>query len=369
MAVKNEDRTLRECLASVRPLLTAWAIVDCGSTDGTRALLQESLRGLPGQLAEHFGATYDRGRREALALAGTHADFLLVLDPTALITTELGFRLPELLADELQARTLSGDLTARRSLLARSSLPWRFDDAAPNEIVCDAPHEVRMLAGLTLHLTRNGSRAPGAPRFQEDVTRLREAIHASPDQPHLVFRLAQCLREEGDIPGAIALLEKRAAMQGDDDEAWFALHQAGVLRELAHEREAALEAFLRAYDARPHRAEPLVELARGARERGEHDVAHVFASAAMSLPRPSLQECFVHEDAYSWRAASEYASALRSLGKFDEALAATQKLLARKALPLCERARIEHDKSLCQAQLGNVERSDRNRRKRARRAR
>jgi glycosyltransferase involved in cell wall biosynthesis len=48
MIVKNEAHVLARYLASVKPWIDSWVIVDTGSSDGTQALIRGQLQGLPG---------------------------------------------------------------------------------------------------------------------------------------------------------------------------------------------------------------------------------------------------------------------------------------------------------------------------------
>jgi glycosyltransferase involved in cell wall biosynthesis len=65
MIVKNEAPVIGRCLASVRPLIDQWVIVDTGSTDGTQALIREALADLPGVLIERPWVDFAHNRNEA----------------------------------------------------------------------------------------------------------------------------------------------------------------------------------------------------------------------------------------------------------------------------------------------------------------
>lgn len=66
MIVKNEAPVIARCLASVRPLIDYWLIVDTGSTDGTQDLVREILHDVPGMLYERRWHDFATNRNEAL---------------------------------------------------------------------------------------------------------------------------------------------------------------------------------------------------------------------------------------------------------------------------------------------------------------
>ena len=73
MIVKNEAAVIARCLASVRPIIDYWVIVDTGSTDGTQDAIRAFLADLPGELHERPWRDFAHNRTEALDLARPHA--------------------------------------------------------------------------------------------------------------------------------------------------------------------------------------------------------------------------------------------------------------------------------------------------------
>jgi glycosyltransferase involved in cell wall biosynthesis len=81
MIVKNEAHVIARCLASARPLVDAWCIVDTGSSDGTQDKVRELMAGVPGTLHERPWKNFGHNRSEALELARTEGcDYLLFID-------------------------------------------------------------------------------------------------------------------------------------------------------------------------------------------------------------------------------------------------------------------------------------------------
>ena len=69
MIVKNEAHVIERCLASARPLIDAWCIVDTGSSDGTQGTIRALMAGIPGTLHERPWKNFGHNRTEALQLA------------------------------------------------------------------------------------------------------------------------------------------------------------------------------------------------------------------------------------------------------------------------------------------------------------
>jgi hypothetical protein len=129
-------------------------------------------------------------------------------------------------------------------------------------------------------------------------------------------------------------------MGGWDEEVWFALYQAAVLDERLGVHPALVSAaYLRAYQHRPTRVEPLVALASFHRRRGEHHIAFIYAREAAACSRP-LDLLFVEADAYQWRALDELAISAFYAGKFDEGRSAIGRLVDEGRFPEHERTRI-----------------------------
>ena len=130
-------------------------------------------------------------------------------------------------------------------------------------------------------------------------------------------------------------------MGGWEEERWYALFQSAKLDERLGEPAGAVQhAYLSAFAAHPSRAEPLVELARFHRLRGEWALAHLFAQRAAAMPRPAAG-LFIDEACYAWRALDELANAAWYAGSRDEGRRAAERLLAECRFPPSERARME----------------------------
>ncbi len=80
MIVKNEAHVIERALASVKPFIDYWVIVDTGSTDGTQEVIKAYFQDIPGELYERPWKNFGYNRTEALELARNKGDYLVIVD-------------------------------------------------------------------------------------------------------------------------------------------------------------------------------------------------------------------------------------------------------------------------------------------------
>jgi hypothetical protein len=341
MIVKNEAHVIRRCLDSVRPHIAHWVIVDTGSTDGTQAIVRENFADIPGELHERPWRDFGHNRTEALELARGKGDYVLVMDADNVFHAPEGFSFRGLGADGyLVEHRYAGTVYHLPSLLA-DRIRWRYEGVLHEYVTSDAPHRFETLDGPWVEQRHEGARSRDPGTYRKDAAILEAALAKEPGNARYAFYLAQSLRDAGEPARARDAYRRRAAMEGWAEERWYALYQAALLDERLGEPPPAVQhAYLTAFGAQPARAEPLVELARFHRLRGEWGLAHLFARHAAALPRPAAG-LFVDEACYAWRALDELAIAAWYVGARDEGQQAAQRLLSQCRFPPSERARIE----------------------------
>lgn len=256
MIVRDEAAVVERLIASVRPVIDTWTVVDTGSVDDTPALVAAALADRPGTVHHRPWVDFGHNRTELLDLAAGTADHLLLLD---------------------------ADMT----------------------LVVHGP----------------------LPTLDHDVYRIRTEGHLAYWVPRLV---------RGDRPGRYVgatheYLDSGPGATTADLTAWTITHHAdGGSRADKFTRDRGL--LVAAWERRPTRVEPLHELARGHRARGEHHAARLFAERGLGIAEPA-DLLFVHRDVYRWRLRFEHAIASYWVGDVDGALATNEALLADPDLP------------------------------------
>ncbi len=344
MIVKNEAAVIRRCLATVKPWVDYWVIVDTGSTDGTQDIVREFMQGVPGELHERPWQNFAHNRNEALALAKSHGDYVLFIDADESLRMPAGYRWPELSSEAYRFRCEYADLAYQRNSLVATRMPFRWHGVLHEYL--DSPQKFawQYLPGPVISIAHDGARGRDPETYLRDTEVLERAVQDEPANTRYMFYLAQSYRDAGRTAEALAHYQKRIAMGGpEEEETWLSVLQVAVLSErLAASPSEVRECYLAAYQRRPSRAEPLCELARYHRQREEYALAYLYARQAAALPYPTDIH-FVDRNVYAWRALDELVVAayyMRDERAHAEGKAALERLWAESKFPESERMRM-----------------------------
>lgn len=353
MIVKNETAVIGRCLASVREHIDAWVIVDTGSTDDTKEKIREALKGIPGALHEREWRNFGSNRSEAVALAyESGCDYFLFIDADDVLLTPPGFRWPALTHHAYELWLNYGAYRYVRQLLVSAKLSWRwvgvlheYPEATPLATIIGHLDEPQVRAST------EGARSSNPHKYERDAELLLQGLVAEPNNTRYMFYLAQSYRDAGKLEEALAAYERRIAAGGWEEEVWRSMLETARLKERLGRAFAEVHiAYLDVFEKRPTRAEPLADLARILRLRNAFAQAYVYAKHAVSLPQPD-DRLFVEADCYVWRARDELAIAAYWTNRFAECKAICDDLLARKAVPEGEVARIIANRDFAVAKL------------------
>lgn len=348
MIVKNEEDVLARCLASVKPLLSHWIIVDTGSTDRTREIAREVMEGIPGEVVDRPWKNFGHNRTEALELARPHGDYTFVIDADDTLELAADFEMPRLELDSYRVPIRYGPISYDRVQLTRNDKIWRYEGVIHEYPASDlAKTQGRVDRGLTYVISNEGARAKNPDRFRQDAELIEAALQTEPDNRRYAFYLGQSYRDARMHEKALRAYERRATMGGWEEEVYNSLYEAARLRELLkHPFEQVQAAYLRAYEARPRRAEALHELARYCRHQKRFALGRAYALAATQIPRPD-DALFVGDSVYAWRAKDELAVSAYHCGDRELARRINEELLASPAVPEADRARIADNLGWC----------------------
>lgn len=348
MIVRNEAHVVCEVLDSVAPFITSWVIVDTGSDDGTQALIRSHMAalGIPGELHERPWRNFGHNRSEAIALARGHADYIWVMDADDLLFGTPDFS--DLTADVYQLH-YGPNVSYWRRQLFRDSLPWRYVGVLHEYAECDQPCDEQRLDGdYYIESRRIGGRNLDPQKYARDAEILLAEVQRNPADPRSVFYLAQSYFDYGDFGNAHQWYVRRTEMAGFDEEVYYSLARvADTLLHLGDPWPVVQDAYLRAWEYRPSRAEALYSIANWYRTHERYLLGYFFADRAAQIPLPKDDVLFVGAEVYTWRALDEKAVCASWIDKQEESFAICRQLLSRDDVPEDDRRRLAANRDVC----------------------
>lgn len=341
MIVRNEAHIVDEVLEAVAPYISSWVIVDTGSDDGTQDAIRTRMHelGIPGELHERPWRNFGHNRSEALVLAQGHGDYIWVMDADDTIVGTPDF---SGLTSDVYMLRYGAEFSYWRRQLFRDGVRWRYEGVVHEYAVCDDPADEERLEGdYFIESRRLGGRNLDPEKYARDRDLLLAEVERNPGDSRSVFYLAQSYFDLGDFAGAREWYARRVDMGGWDEEIYYALYRVAESMSLLNAPWPDVQdAYLRAWEARPTRAEPLHAIARRYRIDQRYQLGYLFAERAADIPLPTDDALFVGADIYAWRALDEQAICAYWIGKHLEALALCRRLLSDDAVPEDERGRI-----------------------------
>jgi glycosyltransferase involved in cell wall biosynthesis len=286
MIVKNEEAVLERCLRSVLPFIATWCILDTGSTDRTQAIVQDTLRGIPGRLSKSPWKNFGHNRSEALAKARSlhvETSYSLMMDAD---DTFEGPKLPKLTHDAYYVPIQYGRLKYARVQIFSNALPWRYEGVVHEYPALDQPFQTGELTSHCIVVRRDGARAKDPLCYEKDARLLERELEVHPHDTRSQFYLAQSYRDAGRLEEALHAYRRRARMGGWEEEVFLSKLEAGRLMErLGRPFPDVVQAYVEAHLYRPSRAEALLSLAD-------------YATTLQKRVPPSKDMLFVDASAY-----------------------------------------------------------------------
>ena len=134
MIVRDESRVIKRCLDSVKDFIDYWIISDTGSIDNTKEIIQETMRGIPGELVDTPWKSGAFNRSEILRLSKDKSEYSLILDADEFMVFDEGFDKAKFKESSLDLDVYDvayehGDLHYLRRAITKNSLEWSYKGA------------------------------------------------------------------------------------------------------------------------------------------------------------------------------------------------------------------------------------------------
>jgi len=370
MIVKDETHIIEQCLRSMAKYVDRYDITDTGSTDGTPELIKKTMDelGIPGEVHlsdwKGFGDHANRigSRTEAFHNAEkSDADYAWVIDADDYI--EGDFEYPKKMdADGYTLLIKRGDFSWWRNQIFKLDLGWRYVGILHEyaDATKKSPAVFQKVAG-DYHITARteGNRNVGITpieKYSRDAEILVGAIEDEPENARYHFYLAQSYFDSQQWEKSREAYKKRVELGGWNEEVFYSQFRVGLLCAIMQEPpEVTIHEFTCAYNIRPIRAEPLVEISKIYRSIEKPAAAYIFAKQAFETPYPAEDILFISEDVYRYGALDEISATAFYAGRALEGYNATKKLLQENLIPEEHKKRVQDNMEQYEKVMANAQ--------------
>jgi len=344
MIVKDEARGIERTLRSVLGQVGRYLILDTGSTDGTPRIIQEIMRGVPGEVRFAPFIDFSTTRNQALEMLGEKATFALLLSGDEHLVAPEQALLKQCMAlkdaseGAYHLRVQFGADQYDSARVMRTHARWRYRGLT-HEVLTDANGDgakVRLQGVTVVHDLSRRDPLKCRKRWFQDVQLLERQLLNDPNDRRACFYLAQSLECLGSFARAESLYGQRAGMGGWSEEVYESLYRIARCQEAQRKPwTLAMSNYLAAFSVDPARAEPLYRIAQHYHLERNWALCYLFAKRAAELPLPQSRSLFVESEVYRLQAADLLSTAAWYVGEHEVGESALQKALL--ACPTDER--------------------------------
>jgi glycosyltransferase involved in cell wall biosynthesis len=348
MIVRDDAERLAGVLSSLVPVVDAFVVADCGSTDGSARIVRDVLggAGLPGLVADVPFLGFAQARNRALDLcrrSDLAFDYILIGDADHRVSVDdPSFR--EALWAPGHAVRHDARVSFEAVRLVGRAAPARFRGAAHE--VLDAPGDVQPLSGLRFVAVGGGDPTVRARRDIELMTQAQRTETDAMMRARYSFYLGNDYRALGDQATARRHYLARARMGFWSEEVYCArLYAARCGEAMGLPAADMVQEYAALNNDMMHRAEAMHAIARICRLNGWWEQAFVTADAAARIEKPA-GALFLEDWIYDWGAADELAVAAYWTGRTDLCVDLCDQLLASGWLGEADTARVRRNRAL-----------------------
>jgi hypothetical protein len=169
---------------------------------------------------------------------------------------------------------------------------------------------------------------------QRIIDLLGPEVTPDSEDAHSVSMLAQVYFSAGDFANARKWFARMIEMGGSEEGTFWAMLRVAQSMEMLGEPWLDVQdAYTRAWEFRPTRAEPLYDIARHYIAEKRCQLGYLYARRAAEIPLPQDDMTIPNPDLYAWRATFQQLVCAYHIDQQAEAFTLSRRLLARPDIP------------------------------------
>jgi len=341
MIVKNSGEILRECLKINREYIDFWTIVDTGSSDNTKQIVNEELKdkNIPGKLFEIEFENFSQARNKSLELSSKSCKYTIILDDSYIINGGKELR-TKLEKSKSNAFTIKiGHLSEKKLLndyysirIFKSSMNYRYKYRVheflqiKNKDIEEIDDESIFIDDMETIEHKNRS----VIRFKKDIELLLMDLKENPNEPRTIYYLAKTYYQLDKLDDSIIYYKKLKTLKNIDREYYFmsAYEISCINFKKNNDVQSFKNDLMNIQSKFPERVEPGYKLSIILRDCGAIEESEQILEYLIKLPKPNNSYTILEEDICEYFIPYLYVEIKLQLGKVFEVVKILKYLLS-----------------------------------------
>lgn len=318
MIVKNESKIIERCLNAAKPILSYVSIVDTGSTDNTKEIIERWCKSnsLPFKIHEEPFKNFSYNRSHSYKLAKEsfpNSSYFLLLDADMVLVVKPSFKKSQLVAPAYMIEQYSLSVRYWNLRLLGNLHVDNWECIGVTHEYWSSTPKTKSLKLNTLEIDDREDGGCKSDKYVRDKRLLLDGYN-DPETPstlktrysYYLGQTYECLKEYEE---ALKWFTIRSDEKNSwEEEAWYAQYKKAKCYLCLKEEEKFVLECLQAHNRRPWRAESLYMLICYFRSKhptpnkgsAMNEVALMFALQAKEIDYPKEDVLFVEYDVYDY---------------------------------------------------------------------
>jgi glycosyltransferase involved in cell wall biosynthesis len=325
MIVKNESKIIIRCLESVCSFISGFVIHDTGSTDNTVSLVTDYFKKhqIKGIVRSESFIDFEHNRNLALreAFRVPNADYILLIDADMCFVCDIG---PERFLAYLtkpsyklvqKGHTLSYHNTR---ILGKVLFDIAKYQGVTHEFIDLGSYGSENIDCKIAFMNDYADGGTKQLKFVRDRALLEKDVLDNPNNPRSKFYLAQTYRDMNLNQKSIDMYHLYREISNWDEESFYALYMIGRCHTALGQTDLAFMSYMKCWEERPHRAEPLLEMVTICRVNKWYTMGWTLGQIGKKIKFPKNDILFIRRDVYEFRFDYELSILAYHTGNFLE---------------------------------------------------
>ena len=306
MIVKNEEHIIERGLRSCLSQMDTFCIVDTGSTDKTKEIIQKvsDELGVKGYIYDRPWVNFGHNRSEALELARKHMTWAFMLDADDILE---GIIDRELLKEDIggfDINMIQTNIIFNIRFLVNLKYDWKFIGVTHEYPHCTNNSNISKLPdSVSIKYTCEGQRNMNKQKFFNDIELLEKDLNTTYNKERRLFYLAQSYRDAGIKDKAIQYYLQRAESKGWVEEIYMSYYN---LINLSDNLDDKLKYAWKAQECVPQRKDAVYEILKYARINANYNYQIYSLGLLFRNNLINTNHLFLDTNAYGWMYDDEF---------------------------------------------------------------